>query len=58
VIDLFMSKTAANREKDRVFNMALLQHGYVNPKSALEMVQNMHRLSDTEKDQGFEIPTA
>lgn len=29
VIDLFMSKAAANREKDREFNLALLQHGYL-----------------------------
>lgn len=29
VIDLFMSKAAANREKDREFNLALLQHGFV-----------------------------
>jgi hypothetical protein len=49
VIDLFMSKTAANREKDRVFNMALLQHGFVTPAAAIEMVESMHLLSDVDK---------
>ena len=33
VIDLFMAKTAANREKDREFNIALMRHGYVSPGS-------------------------
>jgi len=27
VLDLFMAKLAANREKDREFNMALLHYG-------------------------------
>ncbi|MBC7916332.1 MAG: hypothetical protein H7Y28_00850 [Rhodoferax sp.] len=73
VIDLFMSKAAANREKDREFNMALLLHGYVQPAAAIKMVDAMHRLSEVEKksmrarirrwvkalqEQGHEIPTA
>ena len=73
VIDLFMSKTAANREKDRVFNMALLQYGYVLPAVAIKMVEAMHLLSDADKksmrarirrgvkmlqDQGYDIPSA
>jgi hypothetical protein len=73
VIDLFMAKTAANREKDRVFNMALLQHGYVTPAAAIEMVEAMHLLSDADKksmrarirrwvkllqEQGFLVPSA
>ena len=73
VIDLFMSKTAANREKDRVFNMALLQYGYVLPAAAIKMVEAMHLLSDADKksvrarirrwvrmlqDQGHDVPSA
>jgi len=41
VIDLFMAKTAANREKDRDFNLALLRHGYVLAQQALDMVAHM-----------------
>lgn len=41
VIDLFMAKTAANREKDREFNIALMRHGYVSPKQAIGMVASM-----------------
>ena len=41
VIDLFMAKTAANREKDREFNMALLRHGYVSLQAAIDMVTFM-----------------
>ena len=73
VIDLFMSKTAANRDKDRVFNMALLQYGYVLPAAAIKMVESMHLLSDIDKksmrarirrwvkmlqNQGHNIPSA
>lgn len=73
VIDLFMSKTAANREKDREFNMALLAHGYVHAAAAIKMVDAMHLLSDADKksmrarirrwakmvqDQGTDIPSA
>lgn len=73
VIDLFMSKTAANREKDRVFNMALLQYGYVQPAAAIKMVEAMHLLSVADKksmrarirrwvrmlqDQGHDLPSA
>ena len=41
VIDLFMAKTAANREKDREFNIALMWHGYVSPQAAIDMVALM-----------------
>jgi hypothetical protein len=41
VLDLFMAKTAANREKDREFNIALMRHGYVSPRAAIEMVALM-----------------
>ncbi len=41
VADLFMSKAAAARDKDREFCMALLQHGHVNPGHALGLVDAM-----------------
>jgi len=41
VLDLFMAKTAANREKDREFNIALMRHGYVSPQAAIELVALM-----------------
>ena len=41
VIDLFMAKTAANREKDREFNIALMRHGFVTPQAAIDMVALM-----------------
>lgn len=36
-----MAKTAANREKDREFNIALMRHGYVSPTEAIDMVARM-----------------
>lgn len=41
VIDLFMSKAAAARDKDREFCVALLAHGYVTPAQALDLVSKM-----------------
>ena len=41
VVDLFMSKAAAARDKDREFCMALLQHGHVKPTQALSLVAAM-----------------
>ena len=41
VLDLFMAKTAANREKDREFNIALMRHGYASPQAAIDMVALM-----------------
>jgi hypothetical protein len=41
VLDLFLAKAAAAREKDRAFCIALLQHGYVELESALALVRNM-----------------
>jgi hypothetical protein len=41
VVDLFMSKAAAGRHKDREFCMALLQHRYVRPASLLALVDAM-----------------
>jgi hypothetical protein len=41
VVDLFMSKAAAGRDKDREFCMAMLKHAYVNPAQVLELVPQM-----------------
>lgn len=41
VLDLFLSKAAAGREKDREFCMALFAHGYVTPAQVLKMVPTM-----------------
>lgn len=41
VLDLFLSKAAAGREKDRAFCMALLKYGYVKPANLLELVPKM-----------------
>jgi len=41
VLDLFMAKAAAGREKDREFNIALMRYGYVVPEAAIEMVPLM-----------------
>ena len=72
VLDLFMAKTVANREKDREFNMALLRLGYVNSAAAIDMVAVMpvdakakrdmririRRWVKLLKDRGFEVPGA
>ena len=41
VIDLFMSKACAGRDKDREFCMALIEHRHVAPEQALAMVDRM-----------------
>lgn len=41
VLDLFMSKAAAARDKDREFCVALLVHGYVTSAQALDLVATM-----------------
>lgn len=41
VLDLFLAKAAAGREKDREFCMALLEYGYVTLAQALKMVPTM-----------------
>lgn len=41
VQDLFLAKTAAGREKDREFCMALLEYGYVSPAQVLSLVPTM-----------------
>jgi hypothetical protein len=40
-LDLFMAKAFANRDKDREFDMTLLQHGYVKLTQAVDMVARM-----------------
>lgn len=41
VLDLFLAKAAAGREKDREFCMALFEYGYVTLARALKMVPTM-----------------
>jgi hypothetical protein len=41
VLDLFLAKAAAAREKDREFCMALFAHGYVTLEQVLELVATM-----------------
>jgi hypothetical protein len=41
VIDLFLSKAAAGREKDREFCLALLEHRHLAPAQALDLVPHM-----------------
>jgi hypothetical protein len=41
VVDLFMSKAWAGRDKDRVFCIGLLQHEFVKLEEALAMVPSM-----------------
>jgi hypothetical protein len=41
LVDLFLSKAAAGRDKDREFCMALIAHFYVMPDEALKLVPSM-----------------
>jgi len=41
VLDLFLAKAAAGREKDREFCMALFEYGYVVPAQVLKEVSTM-----------------
>lgn len=41
VLDLFLAKAAAGREKDREFCMALFEHGHVTPEQVLQLVPTM-----------------
>jgi hypothetical protein len=41
VTDLFLSKAAAGRDKDRIFCIALLQHGHVRSADALARLSGM-----------------
>jgi hypothetical protein len=49
VADLFMSKAAAGRDKDRVFCMALLQHGYVKPSQWVAVVDVMPLVAEGQR---------
>lgn len=48
LLDLFLAKAAAGREKDRAFCMALIKHQHVEPEHALELVARMP-LTDAEQ---------
>jgi len=41
VIDLFLAKATAGRDKDRDFCMALIEYRYVSPTQVLSVVPNM-----------------
>ena len=41
VVDLFLSKAAAGRDKDREFCLAMLEHRYVTPAQVLDLVAVM-----------------
>lgn len=72
VLDLFMAKAVANRHKDREFDMALLQHGYVKLTQAIDMVARMpigdknksdlrariRRWARMLKERGYDVPDA
>ncbi|TXI85971.1 MAG: hypothetical protein E6Q40_07005 [Cupriavidus sp.] len=49
VADLFMSKAAASRDKDRMFCMALLEHRYVTPAQVLDLVAAMPLDADEQR---------
>lgn len=49
VPDLFVSKAAAGRDKDREFCMALLEHAYVTPAQVLELVPHMPLLDEEKR---------
>jgi len=71
ILDLFMAKAAADRDKDRVFCMALIQHGYVSPNAAIRRVDDMpmekaaqgrlrartRRWTKALRDQGHAVPS-
>ena len=41
VLDLFLSKAQAGRDKDRVFCMALMEHGHIQVDAALKLASSM-----------------
>lgn len=71
VVDLFLSKAAAGREKDQAFCIALLQYRYIGLTEVLAMVPAMpedvhkqrliariRRWIKTARDAGLDIPEA
>ena len=49
VLDLFLAKAAAGREKDRNFCMALLEYAYLTPAQALELVPTIPINNDQQR---------
>jgi hypothetical protein len=72
VLDLFLAKAAAGRQKDRAFCMALFVHGHLTPASVLALVPSMplnakqqrelratiRRWAQAVRDAGHDIPEA
>ncbi len=72
VLDLFLAKAVAGREKDREFCMALFEHRYVTPAQVLELVPIMpidekeqrtlratiRRWAKAVRDAGHDLPEA
>ena len=72
MLDLFLAKAVAGREKDRTFCMALFQHGYVVPEQVLALVPTMpltereqrslratiRRWAKAVRDAGHDVPGA
>lgn len=70
VLDLFLAKATAGRDKDREFCMALLEYAYLTPTQAIELVPTMtiddeeqrrlrariRRWAKTLRDTGHPIP--
>jgi len=70
VLDLFLAKAAAGRDKDRGFCMALLEYAHLTPAQALELASTMplddgvqrrlratiRRWAKALRDGGHEIP--
>jgi hypothetical protein len=72
VLDLFLAKAAAGREKDREFCMALFEHNYITPAQVLKVVPTMpldekeqralratiRRWAKAVRDAGHDVPEA
>ncbi|KIN91565.1 DUF6036 family nucleotidyltransferase [Thauera sp. SWB20] len=70
VLDLFLAKASAGREKDREFCMALFKHGYATPAQVLALVPTLpldgqqqrrlratiRRWAQTLRDAGHNLP--
>nr|WP_225785407.1 DUF6036 family nucleotidyltransferase [Xenophilus sp. Marseille-Q4582] len=50
LVDLFLSKAAAGRDKDREFCQAMLRHRYVIASEALELVPAMMTMDEEERE--------
>ncbi len=49
VLDLFLSKAVAGRDKDREFCMALLEHAYLTPNQALDLIPTLPLQPDEQR---------